>query len=68
MKKTILSLFILTSSFFVSEVLAQTPVPGGDPNAGAPIDGFTSILLAAGIGYGIHRMRKTTSTNTHPEK
>ena len=68
MKKTILSFFIVTSSFFISEVLAQTPVPGGDPNEGAPIDGFSSVLLAAGIGYGIYSVRKKTSTNTHPEK
>ena len=68
MKKTILSFFIVTSSFFISELLAQTPVPGGDPNEGAPIDGFSSILLAAGIGYGIYSVRKTTSNNTHIEK
>jgi hypothetical protein len=68
MKKTILLSLIFTSFFFITEVLAQTPVPGGDPNDGAPIDGFSSVLLAAGIGYGIHSMRKKTSTNTHPEK
>jgi hypothetical protein len=68
MKKNILSFFIVICSCFVGEVLAQTPPPGGDPNEGAPIDGFSSVLLAAGIGYGIHSMRKKTSTNTHPEK
>jgi hypothetical protein len=66
MKKNILSFFILTCSFFVGEVVAQTPVPS--PPESAPIDGFTSVLLAAGIGYGIHRMRKKTSINTHLEK
>jgi len=54
--------------FCFNEVLAQTPVPGGDPNAGAPIDGLTSVLLVAGVGYGIHRMQKKTATNTHTEK
>jgi len=68
MKKTILSFFIITLFFCFNEVLAQTPVPGGDPNAGAPIDGLTSVLLVAGVGYGIHRMQKKTATNTHTEK
>ncbi|MFT6209426.1 MAG: hypothetical protein ACJATE_000016 [Bacteroidia bacterium] len=68
MKKTILLFLIFTSFFFITEVLAQTPVPGGNPNEGAPIDGFSSLLLLAGIGYSIHRMQKKTVTNTHPEK
>ena len=68
MKKTILSLFITGLFFCFSEVVAQTPVPGGDPNEGAPIDGFSSVLIAAGIGYGIYSMRKNTLHNTHTEK
>jgi hypothetical protein len=34
-------------------VLAQDP--GGGPDA--PIDGGVSVLLAAGIGYGVKRYR-----------
>ena len=68
MKKSILSFFIVSCCFFIGEVLAQTPVPGGDPNEGAPIDGFSSVLLAAGIGYGIYSVRKNTSNNTRIEK
>lgn len=37
--------------------MAQTPPPGG-ANAGAPFDGFTTLLLAGGIGYGVSRIQK----------
>ena len=67
MKKTSFLFFVFTLVLFVSEVLAQTPLPSPNPNAGAPIDGFSTLLLVAGVGYGIHRMRKTISTDTQPE-
>ena len=51
------SFFLIQFSLFVSEVMAQTPPPGGSNNAGAPLDGFTTLLLAAGVGYGVKRMR-----------
>jgi hypothetical protein len=40
----------------------QPPDPGGDPDV--PVDGGLSLLLAAGIGYGvkkIHDKRKNKS-------
>jgi len=36
-------------------LLAQ-PDPGRDPS-GAPIDGGISLLVAAGIGYGVKKVR-----------
>lgn len=42
-------------------VFAGPSAPGGD--AGAPIDGGISLLVAAGIGYGakkVHAARKKT--------
>jgi hypothetical protein len=36
-------------------VHAQPPDPGGDP--GVPIDGGLSLLLAAGVGYGVKKIR-----------
>lgn len=44
---------------------AQLGDPGDDPDAPVPIDGGVSILLAAGIGYGIkkandHRKKNKT--------
>ncbi len=45
---------ILTSHAICA--FAQTD-PGSDPDV--PIDGGLSILLAAGVGYGIKELRKT---------
>jgi hypothetical protein len=39
---------------------AQTP-PGLDPDV--PIDGGLSLLLAAGVGYGIKELRKKKGVN-----
>jgi hypothetical protein len=36
---------------------AQTPPPAGGL-AGAPLDGFSSILLVVGVGYGAAKLRK----------
>jgi len=36
--------------------LAQLSDPGSDPDV--PIDGGLSILLAAGVGYGIRELKK----------
>lgn len=42
---------------------AQTPPedPGGDPDA--PIDGGLSLLVAAGVGYGIKRAKDSRKKN-----
>lgn len=31
--------------------------PGGSPDAAVPIDGGLSVLIAAGVGYGIKKIR-----------
>lgn len=36
-------------------LLHAQPDPGGDPDA--PIDGGLGVLLAAGVGYGVKKMR-----------
>ena len=33
------------------------PDPGKDPNS-APIDGGLSVLIAAGVGYGVKKIRE----------
>ena len=44
---------ILATSLF-----AQDPgLPGGDPDTPVPIDGGLFALLAAGLGYGLKKMR-----------
>ena len=44
----------------------QAPRPGSQidnsSNANAPIDGGLSLLLAAGVGYGINKVRKKGKT------
>lgn len=59
MKKllTLLTFFAFNLSFFMAEVMAQAPPPSSNP-PGAPIDGFVSLLLMAGVGYGIREFKK----------
>ncbi len=48
-------------------LLHAQPDPGGDPDAPIPIDGGLGVLLAAGVGYGIKKMRdhrKSKNSNT----
>lgn len=51
--------FLMTPNFSN----AQTPPedPGGDPDA--PIDGGVSLLVAAGVGYGIKKVRDNRKKN-----
>lgn len=37
--------------------LCQVVPPAPNPNAGAPIDGMSSVLLAIGFGYGAMKLR-----------
>jgi len=37
--------------------LAGPPIP---PDPGVPVDGGLSILIAAGVGYGVNKLRKNT--------
>jgi hypothetical protein len=54
-----LSLFLFSHFFMPSTSFAQTSEeigdPGGDPDA--PVDGGIVLLLAAGVLYGIHKLR-----------
>jgi len=40
-------------------LLASPSAPGNNSDAGAPIDGGISLLVAAGIGYGVKKVRET---------
>ena len=55
----ILTIFILFI-FFPGIVQAQID-PAGDPDA--PLDGGLGILIAAGVGYGIKKMRDHNRTS-----
>lgn len=51
--QTVLLLIVLFSPVLLN---AQPSDPGSDPDV--PIDGGLSILLAAGVGYGIRELKK----------
>jgi hypothetical protein len=42
----------------LSAAVEVGPNPGGEP-AGTPVDGGLGLLLAAGVGYGAKRLRKS---------
>lgn len=63
--KTILTILLLALPTLY--VMAHPSSPGFGSDAGAPIDGGISLLVAAGIGYGAKKARdarkqKKTST------
>jgi len=49
-------LFTCLTLLICAEVFAQIPPPSPPP-AGAPLDGFTMLLLAVGAGYGANRIK-----------
>lgn len=59
------AIYSLLICFFLMAVpflaMAQAD-PGGDP--GAPIDGGLSILVAAGVGYGVKRYQQNRKKNS----
>ena len=46
---------IMTIAFFMLPVFAMADDPGCGPDC--PIDGGLSLLLAAGVGYGVKKYR-----------
>lgn len=51
-----ISFFLLIGCmFFTNTIIAGPPIP---PDPGVPVDGGLSILIAAGAGYGINKLRK----------
>lgn len=64
-------LFLVSALIFPSiSILAQGD-PGGDPDVKVPFDGGLSLLIAAGIGYGIkkaHDKRKSDRAFKNTDK
>jgi hypothetical protein len=52
--KNTFSLLLMTLAFFVAP-LAAFAQPGDPPTFGVPIDGGASLLVAAGVGFGIKK-------------
>jgi hypothetical protein len=57
--QTVILLIVLFSPILLN---AQPSDPGDDPDV--PIDGGLSVLLAAGVGYGIKELRKKRTDDT----
>jgi len=66
LKKYIILVAIVSLCLIPSEVSAQPPCPDGTPQPcgsgppnppGFPIDGGIGILIAAGVAYGIKKIR-----------
>jgi hypothetical protein len=45
-------------------VNAQTPPPSGGTTVGAPIDGLSGLLMAAGAGYAARHIYRNNRRNT----
>jgi hypothetical protein len=57
--KTLCLLIVLMTIQSLSAYAQGPPSPGGENDPpGVPIDGGLSLLLAAGVGYGIKELRK----------
>lgn len=55
-KKHIQISYIITCMVLLANTaIAGPPVP---PDPGVPVDGGLSILIAAGVGYGVNKLRK----------
>jgi hypothetical protein len=46
---------------------AQTQLGGGEGDPDAPIDGGVSLLIAAGIGYGIKKNKERKNNNNNKD-
>tara|TARA_R110002073_G_scaffold40547_6_gene115424 strand:- start:83865 stop:84056 length:192 start_codon:yes stop_codon:yes gene_type:complete len=62
LKKYVTLVIFLSLLFTSSEMIAQKkvdpPSPAPPPPPGLPIDGGVALLLIAGVGYGIKKLRE----------
>lgn len=64
--KWLIVLSVLTILFFCLPYFANAqPDPAGDPDA--PIDGGIGILIAAGVGYGLKKVRDNKRKKDTPQ-
>ena len=52
-------LFLSAMMLMTTIVLAQAPPPSTNP-PGAPIDGLVTLLLTAGLSYGLYNAKNET--------
>jgi hypothetical protein len=53
--KNTFSLLLMTLALIVAPLVSIAQGPGDPPPFGIPIDGGASLLVAAGIGFGIKK-------------
>ena len=58
MKKIIIYSCFIAFIFLLPSLLHAQPGIGGDDVDDVPLDGGLSLLVAAGLGYGVRRLRK----------
>jgi len=62
---TILTIICILA-IFLTPTLLHAQGPGfGDDTDDVPVDGGISLLVAAGIGYGVKQMRKKKNVVNH---
>ncbi len=57
MKKSLYIILIMASSLIIPGVALSQPPPPPELPVDTPIDGGVSLLIAAGVGYGIKKVR-----------
>jgi hypothetical protein len=51
-------IYLLIVVLYISKITVYAQAdPGGDPDS-APLDGGLSLLIAAGVGYGVKKLRE----------
>lgn len=65
-RSTIFLATLLLCIFSVLPILgyAQLGDPGEDPDAQIPVDGGLVLLIAAGVGYGVKKVKEQRKRNT----
>ncbi len=58
------SLLLCISSLLPVSGYAQLGDPGEDPDAQVPVDGGVVLLIAAGVGYGVKKVKEQRKKNT----
>lgn len=70
-KSTFVLIAFISSPFFSHAQLVVDPCndPNNPPPVGCPIDGGLTFLIAAGVGYGIKKVRDSRKEKQdHPEE
>ena len=62
--KSIERLLILFFIFMTVALVVNAQTPPPTPSAAVPLDGFSSLLVAAGVGYAARHLHKSNKQDT----